>query len=697
MRDLLARFESVTKAGDGWKAKCPGHEDRVASLSIGIGDGGSALLKCHAGCTYEQIVAAARLEPDLLRGHKATSRIVATYKYCDEQKHHLYDVVRFEPKDFRQRSASGLWSIRGIRRVLYRLPDLPGATTGFIVEGEKDVDRLFALQCRATTNVGGAGKWSSDYTKQLRSCGWTQVIIIPDDDAPGHNHAQQIASSLFASGIQIKILPLPAKDVSAYLDTHDKTDLYALARSAPTWTATAAIDRAAAEPPPPKFTDLGYAEQFVMAYGLDFRWDHRRRSWLHYEKTHWEPDADSAVWRSAHDFSREQQRAALDLATTGARAEAVKHALKLENRPAMTQVLETVKTLKPVADAGANWDMNPWLLAVHNGVVNLQDHEFRAGDPADRITLQCGTAYDPAALCPRWWRFLSEIFAGDQEVIEFVWRVIGYSLTGLTTEQILVMCYGSGSNGKSVFLSALHRVFGTYGHTLPFSSLKTKSDDGIPNDIAALVGKRFVTAAEPRDGLKLDEGRIKWLTGGDPVSARFMRAEFFTFTPVAKFFCAMNHKPVIADDSFGLWRRIRLIPFTQQFRGADRDDTLTDQLTAEAPGILAWAIEGTKRWREGGLVIPGAVSAATEAYQSESDPLGEFIETCIDQSDPGAEALASDVYKRYTQWADQQGLSRFDRLSGNAFGRKFSDKFTSRHTRRGRLFMHLTVTTTSLF
>lgn len=688
MRELLARFHRVTKAGEGWSAQCPAHDDTHASLSIGIGEAGRALLKCHAGCSYEAIVDAAHLGPELLRGHREHGTIVATYHYHDEHNRPLYDVVRFDPKTFRQRAAGGAWSMKGIRRVVYRLPELKGATTGFIVEGEKDVDRLFSVGLRATTNVGGAGKWTADCTAQVVTAGWTQVVVIPDDDAPGRTHANAVASALYRAGLRVKVVPVPAKDVSVYLDTHSKADLLALGPTIHPWSpVVTAADVPEFETESPRYTDLAYAEHFVAAYGLDFRFDHRRHTWLHYERPHWQPDADSAVSRAAHQFARARQRAAMDLATPAARAEAAKHALKLESKQAITNVLDIAKTIKPVADTGTAWDTSPWLLGVQNGVVDLESDAFRDGDPADRLTMCCGSAYDSTAVCPRWWQFLAEVFNGNDEVIDFVWRLIGYALTGHTREHVVVMCYGTGSNGKSVFLSTLHRVCGSYGYTLPFASLKARREDGIPNDIAALVGKRFVTASEPRDGLKLDEGRLKWLTGGDSVSARFLHGEFFTFTPVAKFFLAMNHKPLISDDSWGLWRRIRLLPFNQQFRGSNQDETLAAQLAAEAPGILAWAVAGAKRWRESGLTLPEAVSTATDEYRTESDPLSEFVKTCVDDVDVDGEVLAGEFYKSYTGWCEREGLSKHDRLTGTAFGRRIAERFEHKQTARGRLYM----------
>ena len=196
------------------------------------------------------------------------------------------------------------------------------------------------------------------------------------------------------------------------------------------------------------------------------------------------------------------------------------------------------------------------------------------------------------AQATRWERFLDDIFSSDHELIAFVQRFIGYCLTGMTTEQALALFYGRGANGKTTFINVISRVLGDYAHNLPFSTVELRQRASIPNDLAALDGRRFVTASETNDGVRLNEARIKALTGCDRLSARFLHGEWFSFQPVAKFVLAVNHKPVVRDDSKGFWRRIRLVSFTQCFEGRRRDDQLEQRLLEEAEGILCWAVEG---------------------------------------------------------------------------------------------------------
>jgi putative DNA primase/helicase len=226
--------------------------------------------------------------------------------------------------------------------------------------------------------------------------------------------------------------------------------------------------------------------------------------------------------------------------------------------------------------------------------------------------------------------------------------------TGDTSEQCLFLAHGDGSNGKTTFLNILGHVIGGYSHNLPFSSFELKNRSAIPNDVAAIVGKRFITSVETGEAQRLNEARIKALTGGDPISARYLNAEFFTFRPAAKFWLAFNHKPQVRDDSFGFWRRIHFLPFTQTFDGASKDPQLEQKLRAEAPGILNWTIQGCLGWQKNGLHMPASMKKATKEYQEESDLLAEFFDDrCI--FEPAAWTSTADLFAAYSAWAKERG------------------------------------------
>ena len=280
-------------------------------------------------------------------------------------------------------------------------------------------------------------------------------------------------------------------------------------------------------------------------------------------------------------------------------------------------------------------------------------------------------------------RFLLELFSGTTELVDYVQRVLGYACTGETSEHAWWLLYGSGSNGKGTLIKTVHRVLGSYAHKTPFTTfLHSYRGGGISNDLAALAGYRFVWASEVNENARLNEGRIKSLTGDEAVSARFLNREFFTFEPRLKLFMAVNHRPQVTDDSYGMWRRVRVVPFEQRFpinKGLDME------LAAEAEGIFAWLVRGCLLWLSEGLNDPEGVRMATKDYEAESDRLADFLETTCTVGD-GAQIGANTFYKHYVTWADASGLTKHDRLTQTMFGRKVSQRFNSKKTASGKVY-----------
>ena len=261
---------------------------------------------------------------------------------------------------------------------------------------------------------------------------------------------------------------------------------------------------------------------------------------------------------------------------------------------------------------------------------------------------------------------------------------MGYSLTEDISEQCLFMCYGTGANGKSMFLTILGLLGGKYAYNLPFVSFEAQTRPSIPNDLAALVGRRVVTSSETNEGMRLNEARMKSLTGGDPITARFLYGENFTFNPVAKIWLAVNHRPRVTDVSYGFWRRVRLVPFPHPFK-KDADAHLLSALIAELPGVLAWAVQGAMEWQQRGLTPPASVTDATESYRVESDPVGQFIvDYCVmgDACEVGAAAL----YVAYKAWCATQGMGEREMLTATAFGRRIGERFKKRKGNRGAMY-----------
>ena len=423
----------------------------------------------------------------------------------------------------------------------------------------------------------------------------------------------------------------------------------------------------------PKFsrTDAGNAEMFAWASKEDLRYDHRRGIWLVWRGHWWSVDTDELVMRRAKSIARMRAQAAHRLSGDDKEGE-LSWAHMSELRAHLEAMISLAKSEYPLY-VSSGWDAEQYLLGVANGVVDLRVGLLREGRQSDLITLHTDIPFDARTPCPRWLQFLHEVFGGDQAIVQYIQRAIGYCLTGDVREQCLFLCHGTGANGKSTFLEVLRRMLGDYAYNLPFSAFELKARSSIPNDIAAIAGKRLVTAIETNESAQLNEARIKMLTGCDPVTARLLHHEFFVFSSTGKVWLAFNHLPDVGDDSHGLWRRIRLIPFLQRFDEDAADKDLLAKLLAEAPGILAWAVQGCLMWQAEGLNSPPIVQERTDAYKRESDPLEDFIiERCVVA--PSARVTAAALWDAYLNWAsdnmeraplDRKGFSR--RLEAKGF------------------------------
>lgn len=429
-------------------------------------------------------------------------------------------------------------------------------------------------------------------------------------------------------------------------------------------------------------TEAGSAEAFSLECGDRVRYDFRRQRWLLWQGHRWAPDTDGGIMRLALAFVRHQQHAAIDITDTAERQRAVDHWIKFDRLANLNTLLTLARNLTPIRDDGRNWDPNPMLLGTPDSVVDLTTCTAREGQPSDRITRSTSVPYNPAATCPRWERFVSEVFNDSPALVGFIHRALGYTITGLTGEQVLFLGHGTGSNGKGVLMRTVGRVMGDYFAVMPFSTIELNQRASIPNDLAALDGPRYVMSSETNDGSRINEARVKALTGCDPLTARFLHSEFFTFNPVAKFWLAVNHLPIVRDDSHSFWRRIRQVPFARTFpitRGFE------EGLWEEAPGILAWLVRGCQLWQAEGLLVPEVVLSATNEYRAASDLLADFLnEAC--ELEPSAEVGAADLYQHYSQWATKAGMTDRERLNATRFGAKVAERFQRRHSRSGKVY-----------
>ena len=325
----------------------------------------------------------------------------------------------------------------------------------------------------------------------------------------------------------------------------------------------------------------------------------------------------------------------------------------------ITAMLKLTVSEPEMAATDRELDSDTYYLGVANGVVNLRDGQFLINKPSLKITRYCNASFDVDASCTRWISFLDEIFAQDTLTIACVQRLLGCTLLGLSSEEKLIICYGFGSNGKSVFSNIIHKIMGGYSITAPPSLLTTRRQDdtGPRNDLAALAGARYVSINELQAGDRLDEQVVKMLAGREPISARFLHQEFFEFTPTFTPWLRTNHKPIIHGVEEGIWRRLVLLKFGVHITEDKKDSALEDKLFAERDGILMWMIEGAGLFLKEGICISPSMRNDLLAYRGDSDLLGEFLSDTTSASYTLTDKIEQKIfYTSYRIWSAVSGL-----------------------------------------
>jgi putative DNA primase/helicase len=390
-------------------------------------------------------------------------------------------------------------------------------------------------------------------------------------------------------------------------------------------------------------TEDALALAFTRRYHRDWRYVAAWGRWLVWDGNRWRTEDTLA----ATDLIRGVCRHA------AVRAENPKVAAKLASSSTVGGVERLARADRRHAATTEEWDADPWLLNTPGGVVDLKTGRQRPHDRADRMTKI--TTATPGGDCPTWRRFLDEVTGGDVELQAYLQRMVGYALTGSTQEHALFFLYGTGANGKSVFVNTLATILGDYATNAPMDTFMETRTDRHPTDMAGLRGARFVAAIETEQGRRWAESKLKNLTGGDKISARFMRQDFFEFFPQFKLFVAGNHKPAIRNIDEAMKRRLHLIPFTITVPPERRDKYLQQKLLAERDGILAWAVQGCLDWqRHGRLDPPRRVVEATEEYFEAEDALGRWLdERCVREAN--AKSLTAELFNDWKQWADSAG------------------------------------------
>ena len=687
--DLLARLESVLftlfPAGRKRRGKfligdvlgSPGDsldvvlEGEKAGLwtDRATGDGGDifALIAAHLGANvhtdFPRVLDAAA---DLLgRSRSLPARTTkkdapvddlgpatAKWDYLDATGKLIAVVYRYDPpgrkKEFRPWDAKRRKMAPPDPRPLYNQPGMTTASQVVLVEGEKCAQALIDVGIVATTAMHGANA-------PVEKTDWSPlagkaVLIWPDRDKPGWEYAAQAAQAVLTAGAKSCHILYPPEEAADGWDAADAVmegfDVAAFLTHGPRLQMhDVAID---AEPVIGSDesvwgTEDALALAFTRRYHRDWRYVAAWGRWL--------------VW-DGHRWRTEDTLAATDLIRsvcrqTAVRADNPKVAAKLASSGTVSGVERLARADRRHAATTAEWDADPWLLNTPGGVVDLKTGRQRAHDRADRMTKI--TTATPGGDCPIWRQFLDEVTGGDLALQAYLQRMTGYALTGSTQEHALFFLYGTGANGKSVFVNTLATILGDYATNAPMDTFMETRTDRHPTDMAGLRGARFVAAIETEQGRRWAESKVKSLTGGDKISARFMRQDFFEFFPQFKLFVAGNHKPAIRNIDEAMKRRLHLIPFTITVPPERRDKHLQQKLLAERDGILAWAVQGCLEWqRVGRLDPPQRVVEATEEYFEAEDALGRWLEErCLRA--PNAKSLTAELFNDWKQWAESAG------------------------------------------
>lgn len=582
-------------------------------------------------------------------------------------------------------------------------PGTSGWDEVLVTEGPGDALTGVALGYD-TVGIRGAGLASNQHVVEQVAAmiGDREAVIAGDGDPAGRRFSATLAESLSSIGTRVRIL-----DVPEGLDLTDwrtqsparfaRDVVRAIVEARPVKSRDAAL--LAWDEDRYSLTDLGgarYLRDYVESLGSGVRYSEEVGFFL-LENGVWRRDDRQAVRTHAQavaDLVKNLAAEATEVAEASQQPVDKQRAARMRRYAAHAQTSRgldaMLRELQAVEGVPANvndFDRHPDLLACRNGVVDLRTGELRPHDPTLLLTRRVDLDYDPEARAPRWDAFLQEVFPAYPDLPAFMHRLIGYGITGHTTEQAFAVLWGTGANGKSVFTDTLTEVFREFTVTTPFSTFEDRSGSGIPNDLAALKGARLVMAAEGEQGRPMAESVLKRVTGRDLISARFMRKEFFEFRPTFLLLLATNFKPSFRGQDEGLWRRVKLIPWERYFAPEERDHRLGEKLLREAPGILAWAVRGAREWYAHGLQDPEVIRTSTREYRETSDALAGFLPGLFVRDDKAGRVEGKTLFDAYLQWADEENLPARERWTRRTFFGALEERgLTKRKTNKGVAF-----------
>lgn len=439
------------------------------------------------------------------------------------------------------------------------------------------------------------------------------------------------------------------------------------------------------------YDDTGNADRFIDRYGNLYKYSYIANKFYIYDGMKWKVDDKGSIRKLIDEMiesiKNEKVLHSEDVTEEEAREVFQKYYKKTRGTQAKKNIMNELMHRRPATPD--DFDKDDMLINVANGYIDLTSRELYKHDINKMFSQITNTDYTEKMQPAVWLDFLNDIFAGDQKVIRYIQKALGYSLTGSTREQIMFILFGKGRNGKSIFVEVISEILGDYSNNMQAKSLMVKKNDNVNTDIARLSKARFVTSSEPNEGFRFDEGLIKQLTGGDKVTARFLYAEEFEYTPKFKIWVSTNHKPIIRGTDDGIWRRLVLIPFDVQIPEEKVDKDLKYKLLREAPAILNWMAEGAYMWMQEGLAMPEKLKEAVQKYRNEMDTLGQFIEDCC-KVDKNSSEKVSNLHQAYKTWSNDN-LTSTKVLGMKSFSQKMEERFVKESRRDANYFIGIEI------
>ena len=701
----LKHFQIIRRSRDRAQCKCPAHPDKQASLTVSKGKR-CTLLHCHAGCSLENILAAAGLEKkDTF--YKSENREMHWKRYIENREHRkieaTYDYVstvtgayaftkiRLEGKKMLfgmlkdERFEYGLKgrNKKEFNAIFGSIPRIKEAIERnepiFIPEGEKDVNTLIK-KGYAAFSCGGANDWNKNVSELCKDA---DVIVLADNDEPGKAVAKRIYDDLKGIARSRKVIvpmpDVPKADISDYFEAgHSKEEFEALING-----TTLQKNRAATATDSLKYileqlnvlraserfqmNDRGSADLFATIFKNVSRYNPTKKDWMYYDKTRWTADTEGMrAKRNAKTLADVLVRYSVTASLPDDKRQSyIKYAAGMMNYRNRNVMITDAKDLNFFENI--ELDKDDFFLNCKNCVLDLSGDQPKALEHNADLLLSkiCNASYNPVATCTLWEKTVNEIMQGDSSKIEYLQKMSGRFLTGDTSEEEFYIFFGATTrNGKSTITELLLYLLGDYATTISPESLAIKANKDSRTaspDIAKLAGTRLVVASEPPRRMLFDSSLVKTLTGRDSISARFLHENEFQFKPKFKLILNSNYLPVINDKTVFSSNRVKVIPFERHFAEKEQNKHLKEQLQQEIDGILNWCIEGLYMYRKEGLEPPEAVRTATHEYSEDSDKTGKFISECLVRSERNL--AAKDVYEKYSQWCNDCGLGIDGRTS----------------------------------